>query len=265
MNRITTTFPIHSELESNYYSIITNKDFFIPDHLKQKKQEFDESWENLQKDIYLKDGKSFRFRKFRYFYFLPTTEKITPFAPTPYFQPLEVNQYAEGIDRKFDGMTDEISTNDFLLELIKFDFLQLPIKDQKKVQPWIVDIHQVRIVTTETENGEPTPEGVHQDDNDFVCIHLIKRKNVIGGINGIYSKNRELLDSCTLTNNLDTVFLWDPNVMHGVSSIYPEKLKNIAFRDVLLIGFTYTPNLQPPTGNTLLDYKEIKANIKWSR
>jgi len=41
----------------------------------------------------------------------------------------------------------------------------------------------------------------------------------------------------------------------------PKIPKNIAFRDVLLIGFTHAPNLQSPTGNTLFDYKEIKENI----
>ncbi len=261
MNKITTNFPILADLESNYYSIITNKEFFIPDDLKEEKQKFDKSWESLKVDTYLKDGKNFRYRKFRYFYFLPATEKITPFAPTPYYQPSEINEYAQGIDRKFDTMIEEVIANTFFHELLKFDFLQLPVRQQKKSEPWLVDIHQVRIVATEAESGEPTPEGVHHDENDFVCIHLIKRENIKGGLNGVYSNNKELLKSCTLTNNLDSIILWDPKVMHGVTSTYPAQTNKRAFRDVLLIGFTHAPNLRLPTGNALIDYKEIKKNI----
>ena len=261
MNQITTTSTIHSELESNHYSIITGKEILIPKYLKKEQHQFGKTWENLKKDNYLKDERSFRYRQFRYFHFSPISEEIIPFNPTPYYQPPEINQYAEGVDRKFDTMAAETLSNTFFQELIKFDFLQLPIEEYKKSEPWLVDIHQVRIITNEIETGEPTPEGVHHDENDFVCIHLMKRENIKGGINGVYNNNKELLENCTLTNNLDSIILWDPKVMHGVTPIYPEIPENIAFRDVLLIGFTHTPNLQSPTGSTFLDYKEIKKNI----
>ena len=262
MNRITTEFPISSDLENYSYSVITGKEFIIPNKQSPEKEKFDHSWENLKKDNYLKDGKSFRYRQFRYFYFLPSSQKIVPFASTPYYQPPETNQYAESIDRLFDSMTEEVINNAFLRELIKFDFLQLPVQETMKSTPWLLDIHQVRIVTTEAENGEPTPEGIHHDENDFVCIHLIKRENITGGLNGVYSNNKELLQKCSLMDNLDSIILWDPKVMHGVASIYPKNSKKVAFRDVLLIGFSHAPKLQSPTGNSDLDYKEVKKNIK---
>jgi len=65
-----------------------------------------------------------------------------------------------------------------------------------------------------------------------------------------------------LYDNLDSIILWDPKVMHGVASIYPKNSKKVAFRDVLLIGFSHAPKLQSPTGNSDLDYKEVKKNIK---
>jgi hypothetical protein len=261
MNQITTTHSIRSEVDSNYYSIITGKEILIPTRLKDEQYRFGKTWEDLKKDNYLKNEKSFRYRRFRYLYFSPTSGKITPFAHTPYFQPSEINQYAEGIDRKLDAIEEESLSNTFLQELIKFDFLQLPIKEQKKSDSWLVDIHQLRIITTEAESGEPTPEGVHHDENDFVCIHLIERKNITGGVNGIYNNNRELLKNATLTNHLDSIILWDPKVMHGVTPIHPKVSKNIAFRDVLLICFSHAPNLPFPTGNTISDYKIIKENI----
>jgi len=262
MNQITTAAPIYSDLENHSYSIIPGKELIIQKNQTPAKEKFDNSWEHLKKDNYLKDGKSFRYRQFQYCYFLPTTKKIIPFAATPYYQPPEVNQYIKGIDRLLEPMTEELLDNSFLQQLINFDFSQLPISESMKSEPWLVDIHQIRIVTTEAENGEPTPEGIHHDENDFVCIHLIKRENITGGVNGVYTNNKKLLKDCTLTENLDSIILWDLKVMHGVTPIYPKDSQKVAFRDVLLICFSHTPKLQVPTGNSTLDYKEIKKNIK---
>jgi hypothetical protein len=261
MNIITTTHPVHSELKNNYYAVIANKDIHISAKLKQAKEQFEASWGSLEKDHHLKYGKSFRYRKFRYLYFSPITGKIIPFAPTAYYQPPEINQYAQGVDRQFETMADAVNANPFFHELIKFDFTQLPVESHKKSAPWLLDIHQIRIITTEAESGEPTPEGIHHDENDFVSIHLIQRENVIGGLNTIHYNDTTLLASYTLTENMDSIILCDPKVMHGVTAIHPKNTNKIAFRDALLIGFSHTPKLQLPTGNTDIDYQEIKKNI----
>ncbi len=132
---------------------------------------------------------------------------------------------------------------------------------KKNASPGWSIYHQIRTVATAVESGEPTPEGIHHDENDFVWIHLIKRKNITGGASGIYSNDQKLLASCTLHKNMDSIVFWDPKVMHGVTSMHPKDLTKNAIRDVLLICFTHCPGLQPPTGNPVLDYKEIKASI----
>ena len=48
-------------------------------------------------------------------------------------------------------------------------------------QSWHVDVHQIRIIATANEEGEPTPEGIHHDENDFICMHLANRQNIVGG------------------------------------------------------------------------------------
>ena len=261
MKGITTSQSVHSTLENKKYAIIPKKEFIIPERLNPQKKQFKQDWEKLGKDNYLKNGRSFRSRRFRYFYFLPVSGEILPFAPTPYYQPAEINKYAGDIDRKFDALKNKTINNPFFQELIRFDFRQLPVSQKAKSDPWMVDIHQIRTVATTVESGEPTPEGMHHDENDFVWIHLINRKNVTGGINGIYSNDRKPIGSCTLDKNMDSIVLWDPKVMHVVTSIHPKDPTKNAIRDVLLIGFTHCPGLQPPTGNPVLDYKEIKANI----
>ncbi len=45
---------------------------------------------------------------------------------------------------------------------------------------------------------------------------------------------------------MDTVLVWDPYVMHGVTPIHPKKPGEPAIRDVLVIGYNYRPDLKRP-------------------
>jgi len=40
------------------------------------------------------------------------------------------------------------------------------------------------------ESGELIPDGIRQDENDFVLVHLINLENVAGGINDILVMKR---------------------------------------------------------------------------
>jgi hypothetical protein len=261
MKRITTSRSIYFKLKNKKYAIVPKKEFIIPEYLNKHKKRFKKDWEKLGKDNHLETGRCFRYRRFRYFYFLPESGEILSYAPTSYYQPAEINKYAGNIDRKFDSLKNKTINNPFLQELIQFDFQQLPVPQKEKSDSWMVDIHQIRTIATAIESGEPTPEGIHHDENDFIWIHLINRENVKGGVSGIYSNDQKLIANYSLNKNMDSIVLWDPKVMHGVTSIHPKDPTKNAIRDVLLICFTHCPGLQPPTGNPVSDYKEIKANI----
>ncbi len=238
MKGITTSESVYFKLKTNKYALIPKREFSIPRYLNIHKKQFNKDWGKLVKDNYLETGRNFRYRRFRYFYFVPISGKILAFAPTPYFQPAEINKYAGDIDRKFESLKSKTMNNPFLQELIQFDFRQLPVSQKEKCEPWMVDIHQIRTVATAVENGEPTPEGIHHDENDFVWIHLIKRKNITGGDSGIYSNDQKLLASCILQKNMDSIVLWDPKVMHGVTSMHPKDRAKNAIRGVMeLSGF----------------------------
>jgi len=56
-------------------------------------------------------------------------------------------------------------------------------------------------------SGEPIPDGIRQDENDFVLVHLINRENVAGGINDIFSNEKIPLECCRLNINLDSIVL----------------------------------------------------------
>lgn len=249
MDTININREISSKLQEEKYIFLSSDDFSIASHLETSMQELWKDWDDLRPDNYLKNGASFRLRRFSYMYFLPCTGEVIPFHEMPYFQPSEINSYAGGIQREFASLLDSTLTNIFLHELIKINFRQFPVSIDMAHKPWKIDVHEIRIVATMDESGEPTPEGIHHDENDFGCIHLVNYKNAVGGISTAYDNNRNPLESCTLQRPMDSVMIWDPYVMHSTSTIHPKKPDKKSIRDTLLIGYSYVPDLKRPEGS----------------
>ena len=237
---------IRSELNENKYAIISADEFSFAPQLLESKQHFWADWNDLEPDNYLKDNACFRFRRFAYFYFQPSNEEILPLKQTPYFQSSELNSYAGGLQRQLAHLKGSTLNNRFLHELIKMNFKQFPMSEKIANNAWKVDVHQIRIVATADEAGEPTPEGIHHDENEFGAMHLIERHNVIDGVSTIYDNAQIPLESLTLNEPMDSLIIWDPHVMHSVSPILPDNTDEKAFRDILLIGYSYEPDLKPP-------------------
>jgi len=243
---INTLRDVSSELLTNSYVMMSADDFSIDPALIETRQELWSDWNDLLPDNYLKNNGHFRFRRFANFYFQPVLQEIRPLPHIPYFQDEKLNSYAGGIQRVLAQLKKSTLSNPFLHELIKFNFRQFPLDDGMAEQVWHIDVHLIRVVGSADEIGEPTPEGIHHDENDFVCMHLAKRQNTLGGINTIYDNDRNPLHSATLNNPMDSVIIWDPRVMHDVSPIMPQDSNQPAVRDMLLIGYNYRPDLERP-------------------
>ena len=244
IDTITVDRAIRSELREKKYALILAEEFSMAPELTADRQHLWADWDDLELDKYLKEGGRFRQRRFNLFYLLPSTGELLPLSPASYTQSREINTYAGGIARKFAPLLDATLTNRFLHELIKFNFRQFPVDNSLAHQPWEIDVHQFRIVASQDEQGQPTPEGIHHDGDDFNCIHLIGRQNAAGGVNTVYDNDLNPLTSCTLLQPMDSIIVWDPHVMHGVTPIYPENPSESAIRDVLVIGYNYRPDLK---------------------
>ena len=246
MDMITVDRGLRSELRERKYAVILAGEFSIAPELTAEMQQLWADWDDLEPDNYLKDGARFRRRRFGLFYLLPSTGEVLPLPAVPYIQSREVNTYAVGMSRMFAPLLDTSLTNSFLHALINFNFSQFPVDTSQARQPWEIDVHQFRIVATQDEPGQPTPEGIHRDGDDFNCIHLIGRQNATSGVNTVYDNDRNPLTTCTLLQPMDTIMVWDPHVMHGVTPIHPENPGESAIRDVLVIGYNYRPDLERP-------------------
>ena len=228
---------VRDQLDTQKYSFIKAENFNIPTEMQSDFNAFKADWENLEADDFLKEGASFRFRRFGLFEYQPAQDLIRPSLEDNYFQAEDINEYAGGIKRRFAPLSEDAFQNPFVLELIKANFRHFPIDENRKKLSWIVDVHQVRILGRHEELGEATPEGIHHDGEEFISVHLIKRENVKGGLSGIYNNDRKLIESLTLNDPLDSILMWNPFVMHGVNPIQPENPDHAAIRDTLLFGY----------------------------
>ena len=238
---------IEDALRSRSFAQVDAAGYRMADDLAVAQRRFFREWDHLEPDRYLRDGASYRRRRFSCFYFNPASDDLLPLSSVPYFQGTDINSYAGGISRRFASLTPSALENEFLHELIWLFFRQLPVESERRSHPWLVDVHQIRITATADQHGEAAPEGPHHDGEEFGIIQLVNRRNVTGGVNVIYSNEQEPMSSFTLQDTMDTLFLWDPDVMHWVSPVYPVDPAEPGIRDTLLIGFDPRPQLERPT------------------
>jgi hypothetical protein len=105
-----------------------------------------------------------------------------------------------------------------------------------------------RVVNSATADGDPGPEGVHQDSSDLTVVVLLGRDNVRGGLNRVWTLDQpcgkpsaadlarrgdRLLAEVTLTQPLDALVMLDRLVKHEATSIAPVDPTRPAVRDVL--------------------------------
>ena len=206
-----------------------------------------DDWHHLELDRYLKDGATFRRRRYGRYYWSPVEDALLPLPNEAYFQPQDENNYAGGIVREFAPLRAESVHNPFLAELVRLTFGCLPLPIEKQGKIWEVRVHQIRIVASAHEMGEPTPEGIHQDGTDFLTLHLVRRDNVTGAESTIYDLDRRPIYSVTLREPLDSFIIEDPRVMHGVTPIHPVDPGSPGNRDLFGIDFIYSPTLGRPS------------------
>jgi len=51
----------------------------------------------------------------------------------------------------------------------------------------VLGVHQIRITCNDEEQGEPAPEGIHQDGFDYIAICCIAREGVVGAKTELYT------------------------------------------------------------------------------
>lgn len=198
---------------------------------------FAASWDHLEIDGHMAGGG--RFRRRRFGRFEAAAGAITREPHGPHYQSREYNPLNGGADRWFEPVTDAIATHPVTLRLmtICLDVFARASASDPHATPWKIEMHQFRIEPTAREAGKPTPEGAHRDGVDWVFVGLVARTGVAGGVTGIADASGRSLGSFTLSEPLETVFLDDHRVRHGVTPIEVLNPGAPAYRDVLVLTF----------------------------
>jgi hypothetical protein len=246
MEHIAFNVDVRHELGARGFAWIPRAAWMISPSLQAHWQRMLPDWDALELDRYLKNGATFRRRRYGRFSWSPTDSELAVLPRESYFQPEDENSYAGGIVREFAPLLPATVDNPWLRALVRTTFACLPVPDARQGSNWEVRVHQIRIVATSDQPGLPAPEGTHQDGTDFLTLHLVRRHNITGGVSTIYDLDRNPIRSFTLMEPLDSLILEDPRVMHGVTPVFAADGQSVGTRDLIGLDFIHSPRLQRP-------------------
>jgi len=247
MEPITIDHDVRRDIARQGFAWIPQAAWSIACPLEPHWQRLGEDWDHLEPDQYLEHGAMFRLRRYGRYYWSPTDDVLAALPREPYFQPVDENPYAGGIERNFAPLLPDTIQNPFLHALVRLTFGCLPVAGNRQGKTWEVRVHQIRIVASPGKPGLPAPEGIHQDGTDFLTLHLVRRRNVVGGESTIYDLDRKPIACYTMREPLDSFILEDPRIMHGVTPVHSADGLRPGTRDLLGVDFIYSPGLQRPS------------------
>lgn len=196
---------------------------------------FAESWEDLGADTYMADGGSYRRR--RHAVFLLRGGMLLRLEHQPHFQSRDYNPLNGGVQRWFEPIDIAIGASTVLRDLLAACGQLMADLEADPEDARQVEVHQFRIAPSADEEGLPTPEGMHRDGVDWVCVMLVKRVNVARGETSVADMSGNVIGTFTLIDALDMVFLDDRRVAHAVTPIRRIDPNWLGFRDALVITF----------------------------
>ena len=197
-------------------------------------------WGDLGPDNYLNSPHMYRLRRYGQLTYVPGERLVARLPEVAYFQSDDINRFAGGKHRQFFPLTDELIQNAIFRRLLAASFAAFELPSEYCLRQWTADVHQFRIVSqAPAVQGHPTPEGVHRDGFPFGSIHLLRRERMVGGETTMYTLRDQPIESLTLAAPMDSMFVVDTRVKHGVSSVSAEDARG-GVRDILIFGF-YLP------------------------
>ena len=203
---------------------------------------FAASWHDLGVDTYMADGS--RYRRRRFSAFAITADRgaqaaIVRKPHQPHYQSRDYNALNGGIERWFQPITEAAANHPALQAILRFcfDLFDNLTPTASRPAAWHVECHQFRIEARSGEQGQPTPEGLHRDGVDWVLVMLVTRENIAEGVTSIHDAGKSLVGRFTLTRPLDSAFVDDSRVYHGVTAVVPIDPNRPAYRDVLVVTF----------------------------
>ena len=194
-------------------------------------QTFVDSWNDLVTDTFMADGG--RYRRRRHAVLTMDRHQTLILPQQPHYQSREHNVLNGGVARRFAAVDGQILSGAVMAAMIDLCDAMFRLEGNSAR----VEVHQFRIEATD-RCGLPTPEGMHRDGVDWVCVFLVSRRNVTAGATQIKVNGDSEVREFTLSEPLDAVFLDDRRVMHAVTPITRIDETLLGYRDVLVLTFS---------------------------
>lgn len=204
-------------------------------HDAQAWADFASSWHDLAEDNYLAQV-GLRRRRRHGVFSASAAGELHRAVHQPHYQSRDYNTLQGGIERWFEPIRTDVADSAPMRRLLAFAHALFGALAPQVLQ-WHVEVHQFRIEALPERHGQPTPEGMHRDGVNFVMVVLIDRHNITSGTTSIHALEGDEIGSFTLTRPLDTAFVDDSRVYHGVTAVAPLDLAQPAWRDVLVVTF----------------------------
>ena len=236
---------IGSSIDRTHYALVPSHEFSFSPALHESSELLRRDWEHLEPDLYMAGGGSYRFRRYGLYQLCTTTGQLNFIPDASFYQSIEINPLNGGEQRHFAPLHVGTVKNPFLRELIWFDFAQLTAKKHIE-DDWLIGVHQIRILAKTGLQGNPTPEGVHRDDETYTAQHLIARHNIDYGINYFYGSGAEPTtrpEAVWKQRSYFDSYYFDRSLWHSVSPIVSGNRDEDGYRDIILIDFVASSNV----------------------
>jgi hypothetical protein len=203
-------------------------------------QELRSYWDNLPRDVYLKDGGHYRARRHACLVHEVRDGSLKLAPHRAHWQSVNYNALHGGMQRWFEPVEESFLARPGIQRCIKsVGEVTARIAD---VLRWFVEIHQVRINTAEGI-GRPTPEGAHRDGVDFVAVWLASRDEVRGGETRVFDAQGPHGVRFTMSTPGTAMVLDDHRVIHETTPILPGGHAGV--RDTLIVTYRATAFQEP--------------------
>ena len=196
-------------------------------------QKFLETFDRLEETDHL-DGK-YRLRKYS------IVKKVKKFHGNSYIrlpersftQSSDFNKHQGDVERKFEPIEDSAIYSKTLQSCLRIFADSCGIAEDMEIE-----VHQMRVLAT--DQGQLSPEGIHQDGFDRILMLGVRRSNITGGNMLLYkSREGEALVNMPLEDG-EFAILNDKNMWHNGSKpvkINPDEEGFIDFM-VFLVKFS---------------------------
>lgn len=199
---------------------------------------FAEHWDELVPDAYAARNGTRRLRRYGHF-LLDRDGGIEELTHEVFVQPKDTNPLYVGVDRHFDPLTVAFAADPVLAGLLRLlAGVAGALEDVPDAAGWHAKVHPFRVVADPDSQGQPTPEGRHQDGVTLVSSLLIGRSNATGGESAVYAPDGRRLLATTLSEPGTLLLGDDRRTWHSVTPIHPADPSRPARRDVLVATLT---------------------------